>query len=322
MCAFGFCRSGFVKTDILREPWLPWAASVFFAVVVGVFELVILNYARVDQATAAILGATFWLFTSLAVFHRQAMDRASDVMSRLKLVESAAAAGVSPIWSDEALRSEMNRTVAVYSRIQHPLLRDLAIQDFTKAIKGLNFEEVRSSEITHEDFGLAVERYIRNHVRSVRALSKSWVTNWDKFKASSSNYRNAQLGKDVQRIFVLRDEAEFEKFRKRIFDAHEADFGGEAFYICSAAVVSVLVDSLPPSERVREDEDFAIFDDDVVALCQGDRVRVRTDEIGRCRRVFQSVLQYVKSNKQSYAAIKGDPDRIAAIFNAPDLEEA
>lgn len=315
-----------MKSDILREPWLPWVASVAFAVIVGIFELIILNFAQVDQATAAVLGATFWLFTSLAVFHRQAMDRTTrlenEVMSRLTLVESAAAAGVSPIWNDDALRAEMGRAVAVFGRVQHPMLRDLAIQDFTKAIRSVNFEEARSSEITHEDFGLAVERYIKNNVRTVRALSKSWVTNWDKFKASSSNYRSAQLGKEVQRIFVLRDVAEFEKFQKRIFDVHEADFGGESFYICSAAVVSVLVESLPPSERIAEDEDFAIFDDDIVALCQGERVRVRTDELGRCRRVFQSVLQYARTNKQSYGAIKGKSERIAAIFSAPDLEDA
>ncbi|HUK30040.1 MAG TPA: hypothetical protein VLV89_02940 [Candidatus Acidoferrum sp.] len=191
----------------------------------------------------------------------------------------------------DKFRIALVQPLSMYERIGHPLLKNLADRELANAVERIRFDERVSNKLTHEEFGVDVSPYVKSRVKSIRALTRSTVTDWRKFQATSLQYREAQRGKNVRRILVLTDLAQYNEFAREILVSHAKDFGASNIFICSKKVADEVIASLPPSGRIADDEDFAIFDDDVVAFCAGGEVRIRTDYVDRCDQAHSNVIK-------------------------------
>jgi hypothetical protein len=292
--------------NIIRSP-IFWASGEF--VTIFLVELIVIKTLELKEFAvhATILAAAFWLFLGFMGFYHELDKRIAFSVG-----------GLSPILTNERFTGfarTLTKLVSAYDSIEHPLLRALAEQDLSKSLNGINLTEQRSSEMTHEDFGFAVERYIRTTARTIHAFTRSTVTNWDQWYAAGEAYFKAQHGKSVTRVFVLTDTAEYEHFAENVLSKHAQAFGADNILICSCSAVNEWINSLNPSNRVEEDEDFAIFDDNIVAFCKGKVVQVRVDNVLRCRKVFDVVSEFARRRNQSYAAIKSGTTKLAQVFS-------
>jgi hypothetical protein len=289
-----------------------WASPILRTAFISVGVLIvdvpveIILQGKIDWPLHAIIVAmTCWLFFSLMGFFEKLDER-------MLQLESSYVGDLHPIWKSEPLRKALTRRLSEYQRIEHPLLQELATRDFTKLLEKLHFEERVSNGLNHEEFGFEVAPYIKAKVNEIRALTRSSVTDWRKAYPAGQRYLEAQAGKRVKRIFVIKDKPEYDEFVSGgILLKHCKQFGSRNIFICCQAVADELIKGLP--NAIASNQDFAIFDQDIVALCTGDEVRLRADTaVDTCENVFNAVI----GQALDYATLKSNPSRVEEMFKA------
>jgi hypothetical protein len=288
--------------NLFRSPFV-WAAGE--ALIIGIIELIVIEYFGEPRIAGIILGTTFWLFISLAGFYKQL----SDQIEKLRI---SSVTVLHFFETSEKLRNHLNRLFSEYDNIEHPLLKQLAEDSLERSLRAIEFNRQHSRPITHSEFGFAISDYVKEHVRSVRAFSRSSVTNWDNFHAASNKYFQAQKGKHVRRIFVLTDKNQYDHFATKIFPEHVKRFGEGNIFVCSEGQANQWIATLPDASQIEKDEDFAIFDDDVVAFCKGGVVVIRTDNLDRCKSVFESVKDFAA--QQRCVDLRKNQSKVTQIF--------
>ena len=210
----------------------------------------------------------------------------------------------------QILKERLDRLSEEYDAAEHPLVR-VVIEDIVKRFFfELAFDREKSPIMTYQDFAFHVVPYIMRKVRTIKAFSRSHVTNWRALAAAGKKYLDAQQGKNIKRIFVLSSKAELDLFEEEVFPIHAELAGAQNIFICSAAIAAKLIADLPKSGRIKRNEDFAIFDDKVVAFCSGKDVRIRTDNLEMTKQVFDSVIKYLEGDNLTYEELKRDPLRV------------
>lgn len=212
------------------------------------------------------------------------------------------------------VQPRLSRLSAEYDAAEHGLLQLAVASTLKRAIAELDFDRQRSPAMTHEEFAFVAAPYVRQQVRAIAALSRSTVTDWSQHNASGQEFLDAQHGKDVRRIFVLASPAEFEAYRRKVFPAHEKAYGAANIFVCPESAATRLLAALPASLRIRDDEDFAIFDNAVAAVCHGATVTFRTDRLARCQKTFAAISRFVVTNGLSLEQLGREPAKVAEIF--------
>lgn len=268
---------------------------VLWVVVTGLVSMVVLRYRSLDATQLIVIATGLWMFVGLSGLY-------------MRLDQSIATAhAASAVARHPELQKTLLHAASTYDAITEPLIRDVVRNQIAK-FNDHEFSPRCTLRLTHQEFGYWLAPYVEREVRQIQAFSKSWVTNWTKFGAASDRYRNAQRGKNVRRIFVLRNAAEYADFATRVFPAHEQIYGAGNILVISKERAASVIKELPSG--IADDEDFAIFDDRVLAFCKGDDVRVRTDKLETCRNVFGEVSRYAVSLE----SLKTDATAAGALF--------
>jgi DNA-binding phage protein len=215
------------------------------------------------------------------------------------------------LFQTEKLKTRLDRLSEEYDKAEHPVFTGLVDRIVQKFYSDLDFNRQTSPAMTHQDFATHVSPYIKEKVTKIKAFSRSTVTDWRKLNRGAQLYVNAQRGKNVTRIFVLSSEAEFNFFKDEIFPAHEEICGAEKIFVCSEVSAAQLIDG-----RITREQDFAIFDDALVAFCSGNKVRIRIDNIVNVTEIFESFMLYFYNNaSHNYKLLKDDPLKVRELFN-------
>jgi len=274
----------------------PLFIPAVWVLITGTANLVLVKFTTLGKTELTVIGAAMWLFVGLTALYFK-LDQS------LQLNNAGAT-----VARHEDLKNALLRTVSIYEGMPHPLMRDIFARQVADFSKDVSSEY--TLKLTHQEFGFWLAPYVKKEVGKIQAFSRSWVTNWKKLGASSDAYRESQQGKDVTRIFVLEDAREYAEFQANVFPKHVAAFGADRMFVISKRQAAAIIADLP--QRIDENEDFAIFDDKVVAFCRGDDVRVRVDKLETCRNVFAVVRGYAKR----YDELQADPAKAAQLFGA------
>jgi hypothetical protein len=217
----------------------------------------------------------------------------------------------------EKRKTHLDKLSDEYDEAEHPIVREVVERIIEKFCHDIAFNRHMTPAMTHQDFAAHVSPYLKQHVSSIRALSRSNVTDWRALNPHGQVYLNAQRGKDIKRIFVLASKVEFDSFNINILPAHEALYGANNMFVCSEVTASPLIDS-----RISREQDFAIFDNQLVAFCSGNKVRIRVDNIINVLKIFESLMSYFEGRElHSYEYLKRNPSKVEELFSKDAHED-
>lgn len=218
-------------------------------------------------------------------------------------------------WMRQGDRGELLRRLSAEYDAAHPLLRLCVETTVGNFLQTLTFDRQHGPAINHQDFAFMAAPYIRDRVGQLRAMTRSRVTDWSAVNPSGRTILRAQQGKDVRRIFCLDSVEVCELYSATVFPRHAETYGAANVLICAEAHVDDNIARLPAIYRIGPNDDFAVYDDAVVALCSGqDLVSFRTDKLSACREVFAGVEAFIRDRGQSYAELQGQDDWPRQVF--------
>jgi hypothetical protein len=113
---------------------------------------------------------------------------------------------------------------------------------------------------------------------------------------------------------VLSSRDELDRFTEDVFPIHAELYKANNILICSNTIASDLIAGLDKSFRIKQEEDFAILNDKVVAFCCGKAVTIRTDKLNIARRVFACVEDYLERQHCTYEELQRDKSRFYQLF--------
>lgn len=203
------------------------------------------------------------------------------------------------------MRSDVGKHIAKlsenYKQASHPLIRGSAEYLTATFFRELDVLPDRGPMMDHRQFAHFTGPYLKA-ATSIAAFSRSNVTDW--LESSGERFLEAQKGKPVRRIFVVDSADTYRRYAQDVFPDHAKMYGPENMLIVSAHGANRRIAGLAAEARIRDDEDFAIYDDSVVAFCTGpDRMAFRTDKLEGCRLVFETVARYAAKRRQDYASL-------------------
>jgi hypothetical protein len=205
------------------------------------------------------------------------------------------------------LRQRIERLFKEYKQLENDFIRNIVVRSVENFFSGLDFGTHRSPVLSLEDFGYVIAPYIKDNVARIRGFNRESVTIWGKYHASGDTYRRAHSGKQAERIFVVKTMDQYFCLQE-ILQAHVEVYGAGNIFICPESVVSSIMKGLPEKWKLTNDEDFAIFDEHMVALCSSQKVTFLTDSdsIEKCLQVFDKIYQAVTDAKLDYTSIQND----------------